>query len=120
LGDLAIQLGKIAIQTGITMKSIKLSFNSPATAIAAGVALVALGTLVKSSISSAMSGIGGGGGSISDNSGVYDTRTDFGSTRTPIAQAQPVAVHLTGEFTQRGADMVATINETNRQNGYRG
>ena len=120
LGDLAIQLGKIAIQTGITMKSIKLSFNSPGTAIAAGVALVALGTLVKSSISSAMSGIGGGGGSISDNSGVYDTRTDFGSTRTPIAQAQPVAVHLTGEFTQRGSEMVATINETNRQNGYRG
>ena len=118
LGDLAIQIGKIAIGAGVAVLGIKealLSLN-PAVAIAGGIALVALGSAVKGSLSNAASG----GGTFSNNSGVYDTRTNFGSTRTPIAQAQPITVHLTGEFRQRGSDMVATIDETNRQNGYRG
>lgn len=63
LGDLAIQVGKMAIATGIAVSGIKKALMSlnPYVAIAAGVALVALGTAVKGALSNAGSGIGSGG-----------------------------------------------------------
>ena len=48
LGDLAIQLGQIAIKIGLAMTAIKNSFQTPGAAIAAGIALIALGKLIKS------------------------------------------------------------------------
>lgn len=47
MGELAQQLGKSAIQIGITMKALKLAFKSPGAAILAGAGLVALGALLK-------------------------------------------------------------------------
>jgi hypothetical protein len=66
LGDLAIAVGKIAIKTGVGMLGIQAALNmdNPYIAIAAGAALVALGTAVKSSLSAVASGdysAGGGG-----------------------------------------------------------
>lgn len=62
LGNLAIQVGKIAISTGIAILGIKKSLESlnPYVAIAAGVALIALGTVVKSQLASAGAFANGG------------------------------------------------------------
>lgn len=59
LADMAIQVGKLAIGIGISVSGIKKALTSlnPVVAIAAGVALVALGTLAKS----ALANIAGGG-----------------------------------------------------------
>lgn len=65
LADMAIRVGKIAIGTGGAIEGIKkaLATLNPVVAIAAGAALIALGSWAKSSLSGAASG-GGGGASI--------------------------------------------------------
>lgn len=54
VGNMAIQLGKLAIGVGVTLKGIKLAFQSmnPVVAVAAGVALIALGSFISSKVAS--------------------------------------------------------------------
>jgi len=75
LADMAIQLGKIAITTGLTMAKLRFSFANPAAAIAAGVALVAVGSAVKSSIKAA----GNGASSASSAASGRFTTPSFGT-----------------------------------------
>lgn len=118
LGDLAISVGKIAISTGIAIEGIKdalLSLN-PAVAIAAGVALIALGSMVKNSLASAASG----GSSSYSSSATSGTQTfDTTATSTYSNSREPVYVRVTGEFKQKGSDLVAVINETNYKKNLR-
>lgn len=62
LADLMIQVGQIAIQTGLAVEGIKVALQSlnPALAIAGGVALIALASAVKGRLADTA----GGGGSI--------------------------------------------------------
>jgi len=60
LGDVAIQIGKAAIGIGVAMKAVKLSFKNPLAAIAAGAALVLVGSLLKG-LGSSFGGSKGGG-----------------------------------------------------------
>ena len=123
LGDLAIRVGKMAIATGLAVSGIKKALQSmnPAIAIAAGAALVAVGTAIKGALSSVVNGNSSTSGSIGSNSYLYDTRgasSVFGQT-IPAAQTQSVNVHVTGQFRQEGTALVATINETQKRSNYR-
>lgn len=114
--DMAIQVGKIAISTGIAIASIKLALSSlnPFAAIAAGVALVALGSAVKGALSNAAGS--GGGMSYAANSG---NTVNIGSTRDLSTQVETrkMQVQVTGELKARGSSLVAVIDaENNRKN----
>lgn len=107
--DMAINVGKIAIGAGLAVMGVKEALMSlnPAEAIAAGIALVAIGTAVRGALSRAAGG-GGGGNAVSagpstGGSFVYDTRL------------QPQKVEMSGqvELKARGSELVAVINKEN-------
>jgi hypothetical protein len=112
-GDMAIAVGKIAISAGLASEGIQaaLKMGNPYIAIAAGAALVALGSAVKASLSSVANGdysaSGGGysGGYTSSGSGGgYETRE--------------VKVYVTGTLEADGDKLITVINNTNKKNYY--
>lgn len=109
--DMAISVGKIAIGAGMAVLGIKKSLMTmnPYLAIGAGIALVALGSAIKGSLSSVAGGGGAaaGGGS---NSFTYDTR---GSS----AQTQPINLTITGELTASGQGLRLALNNENVRRG---
>lgn len=114
LADLAIQVGKIAIATGISISAIRTSLESlgGAGAIAAGIALVAIGTAVKGSLSSAASGAGGGASAV--------TSAASQSSSNSMLRSAPIRVHVTGEFRQKGKDLSAVIDQYGVSKSVRG
>lgn len=110
LGELAVSVGKMAISTGVATLGIKAALESlnGYVAIAAGVALVALGTAVKSGLSS----IAGGNYSASTNvasSGSY-------SSGMNNYEQRDVYVNVTGTLRADGNELVAVLSNTNRKN----
>ena len=115
LGDMLIKLGNIALAAGFGLKAIQAAFESfqPGVAIAAGIALIALGTAIKSSVKGLSSG-GGGGLSMSSPTTSYDTRTRSSAVGLSAASE---AIKIEGEFKLKGSTLVAAVNkETNRKN----
>ena len=114
LGDLAIAVGKIAIKMGLAAAGIDVALKDTGQwyiAVAAGAALVALGTAVKSSLSAAASGdySASGGG----YSGGYATSSSGGDWET-----REVNVNVTGTLVADGDQLVTVINNTNKKNYY--
>jgi|GEM_PF-1400425 len=108
--DMAIQVGQLAIKTGLAALAIKIGLESmnPYIMIAAGIALVALGTAVKGSMSSIASG-GGSGSMPSGNQNYnYDTRSN-----TSQASAQKVIVEVTGTLNASPKGLSTTLNKEN-------
>lgn len=70
IADMAVQLGQLAIATGVAMLGIEAALKSlnPAVAIAGGIALVALGTAVRGAIGNISTGGGGSTPGIGGNS----------------------------------------------------
>lgn len=107
--DMAIRIGEIAIATGLAVAGIKTALESlnPAVAFTAGIALIALGTAVKGALKS----MAKGSSQTSANAPQYsfDTRK--------LTPQQKLQVEVTGEFVQRGRDLVAVISNENRRKG---
>ncbi len=114
MADLAINLGKTAISAGIGIEAIKKSLVSlqGANAIAAGIALVALGSAIKGklrSLASSGGGAGGvGGGSISSSSGTSSSYVNNSNLKTPQV---PVQIVLQGELKAKGSDLALVLQK---------
>lgn len=117
IGGMAVQLGKLAIGIGTTLKLVKKALDSvhPAIAIAGGIALVALGTLFKNKASSIG---GGGGGSFGGGSGSSYTGGNAagGGGGTPFANGGIVSgptMGLVGEYpgARQNPEVIAPLNK---------
>jgi hypothetical protein len=147
IGDIAVQLGKTAISIGLAMKAIKMSFKNPGTAIAAGIALIAIGTMIKSVVPGIVQGKGkGGGGSTSSgprsgaiaafaNGGIVSGPTlglmgEYAGARSNpeviapldklkniIGDRQAQQVNVGGEFRLQGQDLVVALQRAEKQRG---
>jgi hypothetical protein len=108
--DLAINVGKIAIGAGLAVLGVKkaLMTLNPWVAIAAGVALVAIGSAIKGSLASAASGGSGSASGVGSGGG--------GSLGiTPMAQQKEFIITLTGELVAKGADLVYVVDKENNR-----
>jgi hypothetical protein len=148
IGDMAINLGKLAISMGITLKGIVTALKSlnPVVAIAAGIALIALGSLVKGAAGNiAKGGKGGGGGGQSGprtgaiaafaNGGIVSGPTlglmgEYAGARSNpeviapldklkniIGDRQAQQVNVGGEFRLNGQDLVVALQRAEKQRG---
>ena len=118
IGDMAVQLGKLAIKIGITLEKVKLAFKGPkgVLAIAAGAALVALGSLFKAG-AARIGSRGGGGGRRGGGggSGNFTGNTNFGGA-TAFAKGGIISgptMGLVGEYpgARQNPEVIAPLNK---------
>lgn len=147
IGDMAINLGKLAISMGITLKGIVEALKSlnPVVAIAAGIALIALGTMVKGAAGNIAKGKGGGGATASGprsgavaafaNGGIVSGPTlglmgeyagaksnpeviaPLDKLKNMIGSRQAQQVNVGGEFRLNGQDLVVALQRAEKQRG---
>jgi hypothetical protein len=136
IGSMAMQLGKLAIGIGITLKKIQIAFKSlaPGVAIAAGIALVALGSLFKAGASKI--GSGGGRTTAFANGGIVSGPTMGLVGEYPGARQNPEVIaplnklkgmigesrgggniNVTGEVRVDGQDLLIAIERANETAG---
>ena len=113
--DLAIQVGQIAISAGIASLGIKAALESlnGYAAIAAGIALVALGTAVKG----ALSNVANGAAAVSVPSS-YAPGSVIGensSTSLPNSESKSLEVNVSGRLVASGNQLVAVIESENKR-----
>lgn len=105
LADVAISVGRITMGTGLaSMEIIKSLALEPWMAVGVGAALVALGTAVKSSLSSVASGSYSSGSMVASSAGY----TSGGGNSSGI-QSREIVVKVEGQLKASGGDLVAAI-----------
>jgi len=112
--DLAITVGKIVISAALAVAGIDQALKIPGAwpvALAAGVALVAVGSMVRGALANAASGGGSTAVATNINTYTYDTRA---ATAT-----QKVEIKIGGTFKFDGKELVAAIEEENTRKGIR-
>ena len=109
--DMAIAIGKIAIAAGLATEEIKkaLLLDGGWGAVAAGVALVALGSAVKAGLSNVANG------NYSASSGVA---TSTSSNYASGYEQRDVYVNVQGVLRADGDQLVAVINNTNKKTQF--
>lgn len=109
LGDMAIKLGELAISTGVTISGIKASLESmnPYLAMAAGAALVMLGSAIKGATANIAHGGSYSASSISSSYGAATYGNNY--------QARDISVNVTGTLVANGSQLVAVINNENKR-----
>jgi hypothetical protein len=126
LADGLIQIGQLAIATGFAIEGIKKALESlnPVVAIAAGIALVALGTYVKGRLSESSKSMSGGGATAFANGGIVSGPTMGLIGEYPGAKSNPEVVAPldklkdmiggggSGQFVLRGSDLVLALNRS--------
>jgi hypothetical protein len=128
LADGLIQVGQLAIATGFAIEGIKKALESlnPVVAIAAGIALVALGTYVKGRLSESSKNVSGGGGAKAfANGGIISGPTMGLMGEYPGAKSNPEVVAPLdklkdmlggqggGQFILKGNDLVLALQRSN-------
>lgn len=132
IGNMAVQMGKLAISIGVGVKAIKKALQSlnPAVAIAAGIALVALGSFAKSRAAEIGGGGGGGGATAFANGGIVSGPTmglvgEYPGARqnpeviAPLNKLQGMIggggqnVNVTGNVSVSGQDLLIAIERAN-------
>ena len=110
---MAISVGKMAIQTGTATLGIKAALESLNgwVAIAAGTALVALGTAVKSSLSNIASGNYSATSSVASSVG----SSQYSSSLSNGFSTREVNVKVTGVLTGSGSTLKAVINNEDKR-----
>lgn len=113
-GDMAIAIGKMAVSTGVATLGIKAALESlnPYVAIAAGAALIALGSAVKAGLSNVAAG------NYSASANVASATGNYGAGSSPINTAfenREMTIKVTGTLKAEGSQLVSVIeNERTR------
>lgn len=119
IADMLIQLGKLSISTGITLDALRKSFKwfKGAGAIAAGIALVALGTAVKSAVGAMPEqspATGGGGGYNTFTGGGYSPGySNNGAYRYAVANVTSAGTNVTVDVkgALKGEDIALAVKK---------
>lgn len=114
-GDMAITVGKMAVSTGTATLGIKAALESlnGYAAIAAGVALIAVGAAIKTGLSNVASGNYGSAGAVASSTGSYG---GFSSVGTSF-ETRDITVNVKGSLRADGNQLLAVIeNENTRRN----
>ena len=114
-GDMAIAVGKIAVAAGTATLGLKAAFESlnPYVALAAGAALIALGTAVKTGLSNVASG------NYSSSSATSTVASSGYSSSTSNDWAESeVNVKVTGTLQANGSALVAVLNNEEKRKSH--
>lgn len=114
-GQMAVTVGNMAIATGTATLGIKAALESlnGYVAIAAGVALVALGSAVKAGLSN----VANGNYSASSNVASQASYTSAASSSSLYEQSN-IHVEVTGTLRAQGSQLVAVINNENKRKNH--
>jgi len=107
--ELATTIGKQMIAFGVAGIALQSLAKTPWTAVAAGIALIALGSMATAAVGSSIAGGGASGSMPSGNQNYdYDTRSNASQ-----ASAQKIQVEVTGTLNASAKGLSTTLNKEN-------
>ena len=117
MGSMLQELGKATIAYGVGLIAIKAAIKNPATAIAAGVAMVALGSMIGKAVAKSSSVVGGGGGG-----GGGSTGRDYSSPASTVSTGSGGGGFTSGSvvFEISGTSLIGVLSNSLDKNSRLG